>query len=264
MRKIFGLVIFVFAVITASAQNQVNPATQVRWPAVTGAGAPSGPTWVCSAANYGQPYTDTAVGNQYVCGGSGGWVEVGGSGAGPYVKLAPSADQTITGTYSLIMPVGRYVVGTGTIYSQTAFEDVSNITVPGRYSFLAAATLGNIGSTFGNAAFDANYTIANTALIDHHNGYQRTEIFNGSGNINTSVGFLDRNVWGVGAGTVTTYSAFEADTPNLSSGGSIGTYYGLSIGACPTTLVACYGIFSSAPVTFSPSTGAVPLTLIAT
>jgi hypothetical protein len=69
--------LFCLLITSCWAQNgpSVNPATQVRWPKITGSGAPTGP---CLSVNYGTPYVDTSAGTQYVCS-SGGWVTVTGS-----------------------------------------------------------------------------------------------------------------------------------------------------------------------------------------
>jgi hypothetical protein len=65
---------------SAGAQvQQVNPASQIKWPAVTGVVAPVTPAVPCSAVNYGQPYTNVTSGTQYVCVAS-GWVTSGGGG----------------------------------------------------------------------------------------------------------------------------------------------------------------------------------------
>lgn len=116
MHKVFTRLVFTLFVLVsvgARCQTTINPATQVRWPAVTGAGAPSSPTWPCTSTHYGQPYTDTTANTQYVCSTS-GWVPVastGGTGmtalTGPVTAMGPgSAASTITptgvtaGTYS--------------------------------------------------------------------------------------------------------------------------------------------------------------------
>lgn len=57
--------------LTVPAQQSINPATQIRWPQVTGVVNPTSPTWPCTTANYGQPYTNTATNAQFVCGSSG-------------------------------------------------------------------------------------------------------------------------------------------------------------------------------------------------
>ncbi len=56
----------------AFGQTQINPASQIKWPQITGSGAPSA---TCSSANYGQPYLDVAAtpNTAYTCG-VGGWV----------------------------------------------------------------------------------------------------------------------------------------------------------------------------------------------
>lgn len=76
MSRKFAILTVLIALLTgltvpAAAQTQINPATQVRWPAVSGTGAPASPQWPCTSANYGQPYTDVSTGKGYVCVASG-------------------------------------------------------------------------------------------------------------------------------------------------------------------------------------------------
>lgn len=59
--------------------TQVNPATQIRWTAVTGTADPVAPAWPCTTANYGQPYTNVTSGVPFTCT-SLGWVSNGGAG----------------------------------------------------------------------------------------------------------------------------------------------------------------------------------------
>ena len=74
--------------------QKINPTNQINWPASTGSGAP---TASCTAANYGQPYTDITANIGYTCT-SAGWVAnanlphvtqtISGNGAGGALGLA--------------------------------------------------------------------------------------------------------------------------------------------------------------------------------
>lgn len=97
MRSISSKFLWLALLVSSSlgiAQQTINPATQIRWPAITGAIDPVSPTWPCTTMNYGQPYTNTATGSLFNCS-SVGWQKVGGSAAGS-VKLAPTDTQVIT------------------------------------------------------------------------------------------------------------------------------------------------------------------------
>lgn len=91
MRKGFTkivLTLFLLAGLPAVGQN-INPATQINWPMVTGSGAP---TISCTASNFGQPYTDTTNNVQYACSGS-GWIQTGAVSkiiAGTNISITPS------------------------------------------------------------------------------------------------------------------------------------------------------------------------------
>jgi hypothetical protein len=84
-------------VAAAGAQN-INPATQISWPKIAGAGTPSAIGVVCSAANVGQPYQNTAVtpnGNYTCANESGSYVWEFKTGAGGGTVTA------VTATYPL-------------------------------------------------------------------------------------------------------------------------------------------------------------------
>lgn len=128
MRKLLTLALTALLGVTAHAQQRINSATQVYWPAVTGTVAPTG---ACNLLNYGQPYTNVTTGLTYVCT-SLGWT--------------PPA----TGT-----------VGSGTT-GQFAYYSAAGTTVAGHTlnvtDVAGAGTLSN--STTGNAA-----TATNSAAI---------------------------------------------------------------------------------------------------
>lgn len=81
---------------TSLYAQQINPNTQIRWPAATGSGAP---TAACSTANYGQPYTDVANNIQYQCGAS-GWFQPPPVG-GPFLPLSGG---TLTSPGNVVTP----------------------------------------------------------------------------------------------------------------------------------------------------------------
>lgn len=77
------------------AQQQVDPTTQIQWPLIAEAGTPGAVGVPCSAANYGQPYQNTAVTpNTYYTCGTDGWVIRGGGAA------------NITGLTNQCVPLG--------------------------------------------------------------------------------------------------------------------------------------------------------------
>jgi hypothetical protein len=63
------------------AAQQINPASQIRWPAVTGSGNPNTIGVSCTAVNFGMPFTDISANISYVCTPS-GFVASSGSGGG--------------------------------------------------------------------------------------------------------------------------------------------------------------------------------------
>jgi hypothetical protein len=79
-------VALLFAAV-AGAQTQVDPATRINWPRITGAGTPMSLSIACTVANYGQPYQNTAItpNTVYTCG-TDGWA----------VRL-PTATATVLG-----------------------------------------------------------------------------------------------------------------------------------------------------------------------
>jgi hypothetical protein len=93
--KFASIILFCAGVMSAQTLTQVNPATQIRWPQITGMGAPTGP---CTTLNYGQPYMDFGASLSYVCSVP-GWVAVGGGssnlpGSGYSLLSYPSATST--------------------------------------------------------------------------------------------------------------------------------------------------------------------------
>jgi len=71
MIRLLGWVatMYVFGCGPMAVAQQINPASQIQWPKVTGTGAPAS---TCDSSHYGQPYTDLSTGTSYVCG-TAGW-----------------------------------------------------------------------------------------------------------------------------------------------------------------------------------------------
>ena len=76
MRSIITRLLLLAASVAGA---QINPTSQINWPAATGSGAPGG---TCAGPEYGLPYTDTTNNNQYVCTTS-GWLKINNSGGPP-------------------------------------------------------------------------------------------------------------------------------------------------------------------------------------
>jgi hypothetical protein len=85
MKKILLPIVFLFA--SACIAQQINPATGITWPRVTGAGTPTAVGIVCDSAHYGMPYQNQAVNpnTNYTCANQSGtptWQLVNGTGGG--------------------------------------------------------------------------------------------------------------------------------------------------------------------------------------
>ncbi len=101
-----SLCLLALLVLAASsqAQVQVNPATQVRWPAVSGTADPVNPAQPCTSANYGQPYTNSASGAQFVCSAL-GWRNVGGSSSAPGATM----DVPFNASGAFVADTGKFI-----------------------------------------------------------------------------------------------------------------------------------------------------------
>lgn len=143
MRKLLLFALFAASTCLAQRANtpasqQSSPATQVRWPANSGHGAPTSPVWVCNSGTYGQPYTDIDANQQYTCSAS-GWVQLsvaggggpptgaaGGSLAGSYPNPSFAASGVTAGTYvagatSFTINAAGNVTAAGPAFAVTAF-----------------------------------------------------------------------------------------------------------------------------------------------
>jgi hypothetical protein len=112
MKRLIGPLLLLLAAQTF-AQQQINPATQIKWPAITGAGLPTSIPVACTTANYGQPYLNTAStpNTSYVCSVSGWILGV----PTDLVKTDPMATQTITQPVNTSLNV--ITSGTGSLKS---------------------------------------------------------------------------------------------------------------------------------------------------
>jgi hypothetical protein len=105
MKRILLGLVSLFVCMPAFAQK-INPAKDITWPRIVGAGTPVSLSVPCSNANYGQPYQNTAVTpNTYYTCGTDGWAIRGGSGggglSGQTTNCAPKANSATTSTSSL-------------------------------------------------------------------------------------------------------------------------------------------------------------------
>lgn len=142
---------FVLSFVMLGQGTQVNPKTQIRWPAITGSGAPTSPTWLCAASNYGQPYTDITAGKLYVCA-TAGWVSAGSS-AVPAFTTSGSSIPVSGAEAALSVPIG--VSSSAAVLRRLTQDDI----LPG---FSINSFVGNsvveIGVTVANPSFTASYS----------------------------------------------------------------------------------------------------------
>lgn len=169
MKKTNLLLMLLLVIATTSlamAQTQINPATQVRWPAVSGTVDPASPAWPCTTANYGQPYTNTTSGDAFFCG-STGWKKAS-SGVIPAFSTTGSS-VALTGTEAAsLVPVGTGA-STAVLRQLTQDDILPGFTIN---SFTGGSNV-EIGATVTNPSFSASYsgtpasaTITNTDGID--------------------------------------------------------------------------------------------------
>ena len=96
------LAVMALCVCCAFSQTQISPATQVKWPLITGAGTPTSVGVSCTSANYGQPYQNRSVtpNTRYHCAADGWELETSsGINGVPYcTAFSPVAGNSITYT----------------------------------------------------------------------------------------------------------------------------------------------------------------------
>lgn len=275
MRKMFAalLLLCVFFAcglsISSAQQTQINPATQVRWPAVTGIGPPMAPTRVCSAANLGQPYTDSATGLDYKCT-SLGYVLTGGLTAAP-----TAANQfplsTAAGVYGLgLFPTCANDGTHALTYNSSTFSIVCSTITAGSGSVVASPqfqkayynTAGTLSSVKGDTGATTDGAGNETAV--------GLKAFNpllslGTGAITATASdyatFLPMSVGGVTVTSGGTYTAGVVPTVTFSApGGGGATATGVAVMNAAGTAVAFVhltgigNLYLAAPtITFSPA-----------
>lgn len=113
MRKLLSVLALLFCLPLAA--QQINPATNITWPRVTGAGTPTALSIACTSANYGQPFQNTAVtpNTNYSCTTT-GWQLVNGTGGGSaaWSGLTPGNNTTAS--------AGYVFSGAGTVFQCTS------------------------------------------------------------------------------------------------------------------------------------------------
>jgi len=117
-RALLCFLLFFCAAFAVSAQTVINPASQIRWPAITGTVDPVSPLWTCTSVNYGQPYTNTVSNTLFVCS-SAGWVNTAGAGtaisvngSGPLSSPVNFANSSGNGAINVTNPSGINVLET--------------------------------------------------------------------------------------------------------------------------------------------------------
>ncbi len=135
------------------AQTTINPATQIRWPVITGTVDPAAPTWPCTSAKYGQPYTNVTTGALFTCGAS-GWVNT----STPYPSAGiPLSTGTAWGGSFAPGAASTTLVSDGTVWTDRRLtqDDIApGFTIN---SFTGGSNI-EIGATVTNPAFTASYS----------------------------------------------------------------------------------------------------------
>jgi hypothetical protein len=144
--RLLAVCLLVLSSSLSSAQTQINPASQIRWPAITGAVDPVSPTWPCTTVNYGQPYTNTLTGVVFSCSAL-GWTAVGtvftivSFGGGSTVEVGSTVtNPAFTASYSHT-PTSAQITNTDSIDSPHALSTpFTTATVTGAFLKHAAGT----------------------------------------------------------------------------------------------------------------------------
>ncbi len=162
------------SLVVASAQTHVNPATQVTWPAVSGAGTPT--AGACTT-NYAQPYTDTSAPHYYICT-PGGWYQVDGVGGGGTVS-----DGTGTTT------ANQLAVSTTTAHTLAYAATLPTAAVPA-FTGDSTNTAGSLATTVVALRNLALPTLAaSTGYLYDNNGTLALQTPSGSGTVNSGTAF---------------------------------------------------------------------------
>ena len=171
--KLFIFLLVGLANILAMGQTQINPHTQIKWPALTGSGSPPALSVGCSSLNYGEPYTDISVtpNIQYECG-TGGWFIVSNVNG----KAISPSSILVTGSLPVSVPSGLYG------YGSLGYNDSNTIQA-------YAASVNNyfqavIQNTSSGSSASADYIVSNN--LGTSNSYYgdfgiNSSTFSGSG-----------------------------------------------------------------------------------
>ena len=220
MRYIFASFIMLLSTLPLNAQARFNPVTQINWPQITGAGAPSVTGAACAAANYGQPYQDTSVtpNTRYHCSANGWELEASGgtitsgvtatsmttllAGDGDYVQPATSSQVVAALGYTPMHETQNLVTGPGggavtvghvPIFNNTdgtqLVDNALNYVTGGGGSSLALGYVVGIGAS-GTYNLALGFHVYNTTATGGNNaaiGYGGLQL-NTSGSYNTAVG----------------------------------------------------------------------------
>jgi len=139
MKLLYTMLLFLSFIRIGGCQTRIDPASQIWWPGVTGTADPALP---CTAANYGQPYTNTADSTQFICS-TGGWEQISG-GAVSSVFGRTGSVIAATGDYSFAQLAGKMnfatqgvglvsVLNGGTGTSTPSLVQGANITITGTW-----------------------------------------------------------------------------------------------------------------------------------
>lgn len=244
------------------AQQQVNPATQIRWPAITGTIDPAAPAWPCGTATYGEFYTNLTSGTVFSCSSS-GWTSVGSGVIPAFSTLGASIALTGTEAASLV-PVGTSS-STAVLRQLTQDDILPGFTIS---SFTGGSTV-EVGATVTNPSFTAAYSstpasasITNTDGIDSPHAlttpftsgtitgtFTKTTVtsttftlsaVNGVTKTATSaISWLPRTFGGVGAASATSSVSASGTTAVLSNGAVLA-----SLGLSASQVGSTFGPFS--------------------
>lgn len=278
MHKIPLFLIFLIMCFGVSAQQKVNPATQISWPAITGTVSP---TSSCTSLNYGMPYVDVTSGVSYTCT-TLGWVPspigtVLSGNAGQFGYYATTGT-TITGHTLVAADIAALGTlsnaTTGNAATSTNSTEVGGVTISGTpvAGYIPVATGPTTATwqtdTTTNPPFSALATGTNTTMTGTC-GAGCTITYSGAGVINASslngitassfATLAGANVWTgsnvvstggswtyAGSGTINASSLAGVLLSGLCQTGGAGCPSSMTVPAPTTTTLG--GLFSFAPV----------------